>query len=77
VFDLAEVMYAVADENVQVFAGLSEEGLATPEGHFEARDDFESWALTALEDYNRSGDRRLLHEVASYRCDGPGPRGGG
>jgi archaeosine synthase beta-subunit len=70
VFDLAEVMYAVADEDVPVFAGLAEEGLATPDGHFEARDDFESWALTALEEHNRSGDLRLLRRVASHRSGG-------
>jgi radical SAM enzyme (TIGR01210 family) len=54
VFDLAEVMYAVADEDVHVFAGLSEEGLATVDGHFEARSDFEPWALATLEEYNRT-----------------------
>lgn len=73
VFDLAEVIYNVADEDVRVFAGLSEEGLATPDGHFEARDDFESWALRVLEEYNRSGDLRLVRRVALHRSGGTGP----
>ncbi|GAA2455888.1 hypothetical protein GCM10010191_88980 [Actinomadura vinacea] len=76
-FDIAEVMYAVADEDVQVFAGLSEEGLATPGGHFEAREDFQPWALTALEEYNRSGKIDLLRQVATHRSIGapaPEPR---
>lgn len=67
IFDLAEVMQTVLDEDVQVYAGLSEEGLATPDGHYEVRDDFEQWALTALEQYNQTGDVTLLDAVATYR----------
>jgi archaeosine synthase beta-subunit len=65
IFDLASVMRTVLDDDVRVYAGLSEEGLATADGHFEARDDFERWALTALEQYNRTGDVELLDSVAA------------
>lgn len=67
IFDLAEVMRAALDDDVQVFAGLSEEGLATPDGHYETRDDFQGWALTALERYNQTGDIELLDSVATHR----------
>jgi radical SAM enzyme (TIGR01210 family) len=69
IFDLAEVMRAVVDDDVQVYAGLSEEGLATADGHYEARDDFRPWALAALERYNQTGNRALLDTVADY-CRG-------
>lgn len=67
VFDLADVMYAVADAETPVYAGLSEEGLATPDGCMESRGDFQSWALRRLEDYNHSGDIALLRSVAHHR----------
>ncbi len=67
IFDLAEVMRAVLDDDVRVYAGLSEEGLATPDGHYEVRDDFRQWARTALERYNQIGDIGLLDAVASHR----------
>lgn len=67
IFDLAEVMRAVLDDDVPVYAGLSEEGLATPDGHYEVRDDFRQWALTALERYNQTGDIGLLDAVATHR----------
>lgn len=67
IFDLAEVMRTVLDEDVLVYAGLSEEGLATPDGHYEVRDDFRQWALTALERYNQTGEVKLLDAVATHR----------
>lgn len=67
IFDLAEVMRTVLDDGVRVYAGLSEEGLATPDGHYEVRDDFRQWALTALERYNQTGDISLLDAVATHR----------
>lgn len=67
VFDVAEVMWAVVTNQVRVFAGVSEEGLATQHGHFVARDDFEPWALAALEQYNATGDLDCLQQVALFR----------
>lgn len=67
IFDLAEVMRAVLDDDVRVYAGLSEEGLATPDGHYEVRDDFRQWALNALERYNQTGGVELLDAVANHR----------
>jgi radical SAM enzyme (TIGR01210 family) len=73
IFDLAEVMRAVVDDDVQVYAGLSEEGLATADGHYEARDDFRPWARAALERYNQTGNRALLDTVADHRRSERGP----
>ncbi|MEY9214029.1 hypothetical protein NI17_021785 [Thermobifida halotolerans] len=67
VFDVAEVMWAVRTDQVRVFAGVSEEGLATQNGHFVARDDFEPWALDALVKYNATGDLEYLRQVALFR----------
>jgi radical SAM enzyme (TIGR01210 family) len=74
VFDVAEVMWAVGTDQVRVFAGVSEEGLATRDGHFVAREDFQKWALDALEEYNSSGDRNLLAKVAQFRAGSSGGR---
>ena len=67
IFDLATVMRAVREDDVPVYAGLSEEGLATADGHFEAREDFEQSALATLEQYNRTGDVALLDSVTLRR----------
>jgi radical SAM enzyme (TIGR01210 family) len=70
IFDVAEVMRAVMTDDVRVFAGLSEEGLATKDGHYEARQDFEHWALDALARFNRTGNVDLLDSVARHRSTG-------
>lgn len=67
IFDLGEVMWTVRAPDVFVYAGLSEEGLATADGHYEARDDYEPWARDHLERYNETGDSNLLRTVALYR----------
>jgi radical SAM enzyme (TIGR01210 family) len=67
IFDLAEVMLDVWDDHVKVFAGLYDEGLATHDGHYEIRPDFEPWALNALERYNQTMDAELLRKVANHR----------
>lgn len=67
IFDLAELMLDVYDDDVKVFAGLYDEGLATRDGHYEVRADFEPWALEALERYNQTMDIELLGQVANYR----------
>jgi archaeosine synthase beta-subunit len=68
VFDLARVMEAVARPGVEVYAGLSAEGLATPDGHFDSRPDYRPEAEELMERYNETGDYRLLPAVAA----GPG-----
>jgi radical SAM enzyme (TIGR01210 family) len=70
IFDLAEVMLDVYDDNVQVFAGLYDEGLATRNGHYEVRSDFQQWALDILEQYNQTMDIELLRQVANHRRGG-------
>ena len=67
VFDIAEVMWAVRGPGVQVFAGVSEEGLATVDGHFESRADFQPWALRSLESFNVTGRTEDLASVALHR----------
>lgn len=67
VFDIAEVMYEVLEDDVPVFAGLYDEGLATADGHYEARPDFERWAMESLERYNETSELELLRTVATYR----------
>lgn len=67
IFDLAEVMLDVIDGDVQVFAGLYDEGLATRDGHYEVRSDFRRWALDVLERYNQTMDIELLRQVANHR----------
>lgn len=69
IFDLAELMLEVSSEEVKVFAGLYDEGLATRDGHYEARTDFEPWALETLERYNQTMDVELLRRVAQHRSD--------
>src|SRR5262249_20882909 len=68
IFDLAEVLWQAAKPGVAVFAGLSEEGLATPDGHYEARPDHLPWAREQLELFNETGDLTLLREVAIFRA---------
>jgi radical SAM enzyme (TIGR01210 family) len=68
IFDLAEVLWHVAERGVDVFAGLSEEGLATADGHYPARPDYSPRAKELLERYNTTGDLTLLHEVATFRA---------
>jgi radical SAM enzyme (TIGR01210 family) len=68
IFDVAEVMRAVVTDEVRVFAGLSEEGLSTEDGHYEVREDFEQWALDALAQFNRTGDVGFLDAVAGARA---------
>ena len=65
IFDLARVMRSVLDDDVRVYAGLSDEGLATPDGHYEVRNDFQQWALTALEQYNKTGEIEFLDAVVT------------
>ncbi|MPZ67570.1 MAG: hypothetical protein GEU83_19430 [Pseudonocardiaceae bacterium] len=67
IFDLAEVLLGAAEEDVRVFAGLSEEGLATADGHYEVRSDFALWAQRALEEFNRTGDIALVRNVVARR----------
>jgi radical SAM enzyme (TIGR01210 family) len=67
IFDLAEVLMQAAKPGVALFAGLSEEGLATPDGHYEARPDYLPWARERLEQFNETGDLELLREVATLR----------
>jgi len=67
VFDIAEVMWAVRGTRVRVFAGVSEEGLSTADGHFESRADFEPWALRSLESFNAAGRMEDLAKVALHR----------
>jgi radical SAM enzyme (TIGR01210 family) len=67
IFDLGEVMWEVRTPDVAVYAGLSEEGLATPDGHYEARDDYQHWAREHLERYNETGAIELLRAVAMHR----------
>jgi len=74
IFDLAELMLEVRCVDVKVFAGLYDEGLATSDGHYEIRRDFQSWALQTLEHYNQTGDIELLRKVANYR-GGAAPTG--
>ncbi len=64
IVDLARVMLAVEQDGVEVFAGLYDEGLAAEDGHYEARPDFEPWALDTLERYNQTGDTALIRRVA-------------
>ena len=77
IFDLAEVLMQVAKPGVAVFAGLSEEGLATPDGHYEARPDYLPWARELLERYNETGDLELLREVATFRARAAAAGAGG
>lgn len=72
IFDLAELMLEVHSEDVKVFAGLYDEGLATSDGHYEARPDFERWALETLEQYNKTMDVELLRRVAQHRGNSGG-----
>jgi radical SAM enzyme (TIGR01210 family) len=67
IFDLAEVMLDVHEDGVRVFAGLYDEGLATRDGHYEVRADFQQWALAALERYNQTEEIELLRQVANHR----------
>jgi radical SAM enzyme (TIGR01210 family) len=73
IFDLAEVLYETAEPGVEVFAGLSEEGYATADGHYPARADYLPWARQLLERYNETGDLSLLREVATFRATAPRP----
>jgi radical SAM enzyme (TIGR01210 family) len=70
IFDVAEVMRAALADDVRVFAGLSEEGQATEDGHYEARADFERWAYDAMTRFNWTGDVTLLDAVARHRGGG-------
>ncbi len=74
IFDLAEVLLEAAQDDVGVFAGLSEEGLATADGHYEVRSDFAPWAQAALEEFNRTGELALVRNVVTHR---PPPLPGG
>jgi archaeosine synthase beta-subunit len=71
IFDLADVMIAAREDTVPVFAGLYDEGLSTRTGHYEARPDFQRWALDALERYNQTMDLSLLERVAAGRPSNP------
>jgi len=67
IFDLGEVIWTVRAPDIFVYAGLSEEGLATADGHYQARDDYEQWARDNLERYNETGDLDPLRQVALHR----------
>jgi archaeosine synthase beta-subunit len=67
IFDVAEVMRAVVTDDVRVFAGLSEEGMATSDGSYQSREDFERWALEQMTHYNQTGDVDILDAVARRR----------
>jgi radical SAM enzyme (TIGR01210 family) len=67
IFDLAEVMLDVHDDDIRVFAGLYDEGLATADGHYEVRSDFRSWALQMLELYNQTMSLDLVRQVVANR----------
>jgi radical SAM enzyme (TIGR01210 family) len=67
IFDLAEVMLDVHDDDIKVFAGLYDEGLATADGHYEARSDYQPWALEMLELYNQTMNLDLVRQVVANR----------
>jgi radical SAM enzyme (TIGR01210 family) len=64
--DLARVLRQVAEPGVAVRAGLSEEGLSAPGGHYDAREDYSSEVRDLLAEYNRTGDLELLRGTAAY-----------
>jgi radical SAM enzyme (TIGR01210 family) len=65
--DLAKVLWRVAEPGVAVRAGLSEEGLAAPGGHYDARPDYAPQVSELLHEYNRTGDLELLRAAATYQ----------
>jgi radical SAM enzyme (TIGR01210 family) len=71
--DLARVLWQVAEPGVAVRAGLSEEGLSAPGGHYDALPDYAPEVSALLLDYNRTGDLELLREAATYQDTTPAP----
>jgi uncharacterized Fe-S cluster-containing MiaB family protein len=67
IHDLAEVLNQVAEPGVAVYAGLSEEGYATADGHYEARLDYDPRVSKLLRLYNETGNLELLREAATFR----------
>jgi radical SAM enzyme (TIGR01210 family) len=66
IHDLATVLWQAAEPGVTVFAGLSEEGLSAPGGHYDARPDHSAEVRDLLGQYNRTGDLELLRAAATY-----------
>jgi radical SAM enzyme (TIGR01210 family) len=69
--DLAAVLWQVAEPGVAVRAGLSEEGLSAPGGHYDALPDYAPEVSALLLEYNRTGDLELLREAATYQDTTP------
>lgn len=69
--DLARVLWQVAEPGVPVRAGLSEEGLSEPGGHYDALPDYAPQVRELLQEYNRTGDLELLREAATYQEPAP------
>jgi hypothetical protein len=59
--DVARAAQAARDKNLTIFIGLSDEGLALPEGSFLNPDN--KWMIEPIEQFNRTQDFSILDNI--------------